>query len=111
MPVKHDTCAEAMIEGAPEMIAQRLHVRHRSKVTGEHAGLAKRGRERRTLGAGAPPALLAGAVDQRTEHDLALARQTTPQHSLHSVVSGRFIWPSLRAHDNRPNGKAGLARG
>src|SRR3546814_5570712 len=96
MPVKHDTCAEAMIEGAPEMIAQRLHVRHRSKVTGEHAGLAKRGRERRTLGAGAPPAFMAGAVDQRLEQDLALASQHTLQHALDIVVSVRFFCPAFR---------------
>src|SRR3546814_2093505 len=94
MPVKHDTCAEAMIEGAPEMIAQRLHVRHRSKVTGEHAGLAKRGRERRTLGAGAPPAFMAGAVDQRLEQDLALASQ----HTLQQIGRAHVRTPVTNAH-------------
>ena len=69
--VEDDPFAKPSPQSVPERIAQCAHAGHGRQVLGERAGLAQPRREQRALGAGAPPALVAGAVDQRLQPDAA----------------------------------------
>ena len=66
MAIEDDAIAEGLAAGAPRTASRRRNVSVLPIVALRNlARLAKRRREQRALGAGAPAALMAGAVDER----------------------------------------------
>lgn len=64
MTVQHNAIAELFFELMSETIAQRPDTLHRGEVTRKFACLPQRRGQQRALGAGAPAALMASAMNQ-----------------------------------------------
>ena len=69
--VEDDAIAERHAQALPQCLAHAQGLGSADRRSRNLAGLAKRRREQRALGAGPPPALVAGAVDERFERNPA----------------------------------------
>ena len=88
VPVENHTIAEPLLQLLPEPVAQSADPLHRRQVARELAGRAEADREQRAFGAGAPPAFVARAVDQRLEPHAAAHVQRTDALGGIELVAG-----------------------